>query len=147
MKRRSWAEPYKIKVVEPIRMTTPDESTLVLGIETSCDETAVAVVEAFEPAYRSLPGSFRLLALCGDGVELLGRRRGSEHELLALRLAAGPNRDPHLVVAGDRSNGPIAHPEAGDFFETDTGLVETGAQLVESVEAAAVLARAEQDAW
>lgn len=25
MNRRSWAEPYKIKVVEPIRMTTPDE--------------------------------------------------------------------------------------------------------------------------
>ena len=25
MKRRSWAEPYKIKVVEPIRMTTPEE--------------------------------------------------------------------------------------------------------------------------
>ncbi|MDX2468578.1 MAG: beta-eliminating lyase-related protein, partial [Acidimicrobiia bacterium] len=25
MSRRSWAEPYKIKVVEPIRMTTPEE--------------------------------------------------------------------------------------------------------------------------
>lgn len=29
--RRSWAEPYKIKVVEPLRTTTPDERSLALA--------------------------------------------------------------------------------------------------------------------
>lgn len=25
MSKRSWAEPYKVKVIEPLRMTTPDD--------------------------------------------------------------------------------------------------------------------------
>lgn len=25
LERRSWAEPFKIKVVEPVRMTTPEQ--------------------------------------------------------------------------------------------------------------------------